>query len=211
MSQLTSYCYISKEAISINDEKVFCFNTQDGSVNEMLTIMYKQLNIKYTKFHKMDSLSKIAFLGVEILKKQSSQIDSYGNDEIALIFSNRSSSADSDMKFANSYEMEGPPSPSLFVYTLPNILIGEIAIRNRWYGENLFIILPKFDPVFFSNYCKILFSKNTKACICGWVEVVGEEIEGFLFLIEKTISSSGLLLTPETILKIYKTNKYAKS
>ena len=31
------------------------------------------------------------------------------------------------------------PSPALFVYTLPNIVTGEIAIRNKYYGETSFV------------------------------------------------------------------------
>ena len=32
-------------------------------------------------------------------------------------------------------------SPAVFVYTLPNIVIGEISIRNKWFGESAFFLM----------------------------------------------------------------------
>src|SRR3712207_7060242 len=37
------------------------------------------------------------------------------------------------------------PSPSVFVYTLPNIVTGEIAIRNHYHGETHFFVIPRSE------------------------------------------------------------------
>ena len=75
-------------------------------------------------------------------------------------------------------------SPSDFVYTLPNILTGELAIYKKWYGENVFFIQEKFNPDLFLEHVTFLFNKGIKICVCGWVECNAELEQAVLFLIE---------------------------
>ena len=107
-------------------------------------------------------MSKIGIVGVELLKSQNDKIAQYADDQIALVFANKNSSAKTDLKFQKSYQEKNAPSPSLFVYTLPNILIGEIAIKNKWYGENIFTVAENFDAPFFENYCNILIPAKSQ-------------------------------------------------
>jgi len=203
MSFITAYCRISKELVIVNGEIIF--RKDEISADDFTKQIYKNSKLDYSKFYKMDLLSKFAFLGTEILKAHSKKITEYGDDEIALLFSNSVSSADTDIKFQKSYLEEGSPSPSLFVYTLPNILIGEIAIRNKWFGENLFTIFPKFDSDFFANYCNILLSKNTEACLCGWINILDENVDVFLFFVEKTeVNRINSPLNSEALSILYK-------
>ena len=143
MNYINSYCHISNDSVKINGEVSTAINS--SSIDEITRELYLSLDLKYSKFHKIDQLSKIAFIGTELMKKADSEISNSGENDIALLFSNSKSSADTDIKFQESYKNGGIPSPSLFVYTLPNILIGEIAIRNKWYGENMFTISNVFD------------------------------------------------------------------
>lgn len=223
MSFITSYCHISNDACTVNG-KIFLSGNNEDNV-DWIKQLYKKLELDYPKFYKMDTLSKIAFIGSELIKNQNqifnlSKISQetaplssgegqggevYGDDEIALIFSNRNSSADTDIKFKASYTKELLPSPALFVYTLPNILIGEIAIRNQWYGENLFFIAPEFNADFFQSYAEIVLSKNSKACLCGWMDVLENSIDGFLFTVEKTATSNlNLPFTSKILSNLYK-------
>lgn len=141
--------------------------------------IYQWLQLDYSKFYKMDILSKMAFLGTEILKSEIS-LENFKDDEIALLFANESSSLNTDRNFQESCD-KNSPSPSLFVYTLPNILTGEIAIRNKWYGENAFFVEKEFNPDFYIDHSSIFFGQDTKACICGWVESETEEC--FIFVL----------------------------
>lgn len=209
MSFISSYCHIVKDSISCDGS---VFHAGENNAGDMLKESYTKLKLDYSKFYKMDMLSKAAFIGVEILKNQHPEISKYRDDEIACLFATKNSSANTDNKFINSYEKDKVPSPGLFVYTLPNILIGEIAIRNKWYGENLCVVQPKFDPDFISTYVNILLSKKSKACLCGWVNAIEENVECVLFFVEKTDSRNlNLLFNSETILNIYNTNHYEKS
>ena len=125
---------------------------------------------------------------------------------MGIVLSNASSSLDADIRYFDS--VKDIASPALFVYTLPNIAIGEISIKHTFKGENAFFIFEKFDTDFIQQYVSILFGNGIlQACICGWVEVAGDEYLAVLYLIEKEknmVNSNTLMLfTTENLNKIY--------
>jgi len=183
MSFITSYCHITSDSCLVNGGEIA---TRDLLSNDSwLKQIYKSQEFVYPKFYKMDSLSQAGFIASELIKRAQPNLSAYKDEEIAMLFGNQYSSADSDIRFKKSYEEHGAPSPALFVYTLPNIVLGEIAILNKWFGENLFVVLPKFAPDFFVSYAKILMSKGSEAVLCGWLGIWDEQINVFLFLVEK--------------------------
>jgi len=207
MNYITSYCHISLNRCYINSKQTHSFNT--NSFDDFTLELYKLLDLAYQKFYKMDTLAKTAFLGTELIKKELIEITNYKDNEIALLFANNNSSAVTDINFQKSYQNGGIPSPSLFVYTLPNILIGEIAIRNKWFGENMFTISENFDPEYYTNYCNILLNKNTEAVLCGWINLNNDKIEAFLFFVtKKDIKHLNLQLESKQLLEIFKTIKF---
>lgn len=207
MNYISTYCHIVLNRCFINGKQTHSFN--NDSFDDFTKELYKFLEIEYPKFYKMDRLSKTAFLGVELLKKSATEIVNYADNEIALLFSNNNSSALTDVNFQTSYQNGGVPSPSLFVYTLPNILIGEIAIRNKWYGENMFTVSEHFDANYFVNYSTILLNKNTEALLCGWLNVSNDNIEAFLFFVsKKDFNHLNLSLNAEQLTKLF--NKETK-
>lgn len=200
MSFITTYCHISADQCSVNGKAV---SARDRTASESwFKQIYKEQELVYPKFYKMDSLSQAGFLASELIKRENKGLTGrYKDDEIAMLFANQSSSADTDLRFINSYEHNGAPSPSLFVYTLPNIVLGEIAIVNKWYGENMFAVLPKFAPGFFADYGQILLSTGAKAVLCGWLGVLGDNIEVFVWLVESE-TNGGLNFNQENVLKL---------
>ena len=202
MNYISAYCRLSAHNVSVNGKIIF--NKEEISGVDLPKQVYKNLKIDYPKFYKMDVLSKFAFLGAEILKTNYAGINNYDDDEIALLFSNCNSSADVDLKFQNSYLKDDLPSPALFVYTLPNIMMGEIAIRNKWYGENIFFLCEKFDAALFTDYCNILLADKTKACLCGWIESLNEKTDAFLFFVEIRNDKKNFPLTIDNVDKLYK-------
>jgi len=199
MSSITTWCRITDKAVYVNGKRVF-----DAEINEdFLLEVYRFLKIDYPKFHKMDKLSKTGFLGAELIKKYSKTIAAYADDEIALLFSNRHSSSEVDARFEKSYKEGGMPSPALFVYTLPNIVIGEIAIRNKWYGENLFLVQEQFDAGWYVTQCDLVLEKKAKAVLAGWINVT-EKTDAFLFFADNTTGEGATALTAEALNNIYK-------
>lgn len=199
MNMITAYCNLRADSCLVNGELVARRDT--GSEDSWFKQIYKQQELAYPKFYKMDVLSQAGYLSSELIKRANPEINGvYGDDEIALIFANASSSAETDRRFTHSYEEGGAPSPSLFVYTLPNIVLGEIAILNKWYGENMFAVLPKFAPGFYLDYGKILLSSGSRALLCGWLEVTATSTDVFLFMVEE--KESGIEFNDENLIQL---------
>ncbi len=158
------------------------------SVGELTRSVYRNYNIDYPRFFKMDNLSKLGFLSAEILLQGTDLLQKYLSEDIAIILENASSSLDSDEKHQESIRDRDNyfPSPSVFVYTLPNIMASEIAIRHDVKGENAVFIFEQFDPGFIDHYVSELFrNQRVNCCVSGWIECHGDHYQSFLFIIER--------------------------
>jgi len=162
-------------------------------------------NLSYPKFHKMDNLSKLGWLAAEILLDDARLNEKYAPEEVGLILANKNSSLDNDLKFHYSgLELR---SPSVFVYTLPNIVAGEICIRHNFKGEQNFFIQDKFDAGFIYKQVNYLLDQDiATACICGWVDVLGEEYNAALYLIEKDEEDKSIVFSSEHLNNIFNNN-----
>lgn len=202
MKVITAYCNLRADECLVNGKVVA--RLEVGSEDSWFKQIYKQQAWVYPKFYKMDMLSQAGYLASELIKRANPGIsEAYSDDEIALVFANASSSADTDRRFIQSYEGGGSPSPSLFVYTLPNIVLGEIAILNKWYGENMFAVLPKFVPGFYLDYSRILLASGSRALLGGWLEVTAGSTDVFLFMVEE--KESGTEFNEENLLHLSQT------
>ena len=158
------------------------------SVGELTRSVYRNYNIDYPRFFKMDNLSKLGFLSAEILLQGTDILQKYPSEEIAIILGNASSSLESDEKHQESIRDRKKyfPSPSVFVYTLANIMASEIAIRHKVKGENAVFIFEQFDPGFICRYVSGLFrNQRVDCCFSGWIECYGDHYQSFLFIIER--------------------------
>jgi uncharacterized protein YqgQ len=178
---IQSWCSIKNGKIVLNDRILFCFETSDfiGFSKEA----YKYLEVNYPKFFKMDNLSKLAFLSAELLLRNI--VDPQKENNIALLLSNKSSSLDTDVKYQESIadKQNYFPSPAAFVYTLPNICLGEISIRHQLKSENSFFIFDAFNPAFMADYANILIQTGkADQVLCGWTEMMGGNYEAFVYL-----------------------------
>ena len=91
--------------------------------------LYREFVGDYPKFFKMDSLCKLGFIGSELLLKG---INAEEKENAAIILFNRNGSLITDRNYQKTITDDNYfPSPALFVYTLANIVTGEIAIRNK--------------------------------------------------------------------------------
>ena len=197
---ITASCTINDHVVCKDETKIF--ENKDASLGDFLVSVYHHFGINYPKFYKMDNLSKLGWLASEILLKDSFRKEEYQPETIGVVLANASSSLDTDMRYYET--VKDIPSPALFVYTLPNIVIGEICIRQHFEGETAFFIFDEFDAGFIEQYVSNLINNNIlQACVCGWVELLGEHYKTVLFLVEKakkTVNS----FTKENLIKIYK-------
>ena len=181
---IKSYCHIKNQTVLVNGQALFSDESEDFST--FIKNAYKSLKTDYPKFFKMDYLSKLAFLAADVLLKNEN-LDEAEND-IALIFSNRVSSLDTDRKHQAAIENDAEyfPSPAVFVYTLPNICLGEISIKHRLYSENSFFIFDRFNAEHVQLYANgLLRSGKAEKVLCGWVDFDENRYEAFLYLVEK--------------------------
>lgn len=148
---------------------------QEGAGHHsLLTSLYKQMIGNYPKFYKMDGLCRLGFVASEILlNAEKGETDK----ERAIIFFNHSSSIASDRNYKESINDKDNyfPSPSIFVYTLPNIVTGEIAIRNHFHGETSFFILPNKDERMMEEILQASCrDAQSKSFLTGWIDYEDE-------------------------------------
>lgn len=165
--------------------------------HSLLTSLYKQMIGDYPKFYKMDGLSRLGFVASEILlnaekgetdeerknEEEKKQQEERKEEEIknleerAIIFFNHSSSIASDRNYKESIKDKDNyfPSPSIFVYTLPNIVTGEIAIRNHFQGETSFFILPDKDERLMEEILQASCrDAQSMSFLTGWIDYEDE-------------------------------------
>ena len=195
---ISDYCTIEQGRIAYNGQEVFA--APDATFADFAKQSYKHAETDYAKFFKMDNLSKLSFLAADMLLK-GQPLD--GSNNTALLFANASSSLDTDVKYNDSIADKENyfPSPAVFVYTLPNICMGEISIKHKLYTENSFFIFEAFNPEFFANYAAILLNTNkADKVLCGWVEFFKDDYKAFMYLVSK---EKGTAHTIENIQTLY--------
>ncbi|HMR83236.1 MAG TPA: hypothetical protein PKE30_08895 [Niabella sp.] len=186
---ITSACVIGNNQVW--KEKQLLFEGKGQGI-DFLHSLYENLDINYPKFFKMDALCKSGMAAAHVLLKNFKK-EQYRPEEMGMVLSNKNGSIEADINYYESSRTF--PSPSLFVYTLPNIVIGEISIRYGFKGENAFFVSEKFNADWMYFYVNNLMQEHhIKACICGWVDVVDEEYDACLFLVEKK-SENGINFT----------------
>ena len=67
-------------------------------------------------------------------------------------------------------------APAAFVYTLPNITTGEIALRNGYHGETSFYLLAERNEKLMQRVIKSTFiDRDIKSVIGGWIDCPSED------------------------------------
>ena len=136
----------------------------------LLSEIYRKYVGDYPKYHKMDALSRLAFLATELLLSRSDVPQDSGR---ATILFNRTSSVVADRCHLGSIAKPGEfyPSPSVFLGTLPNIATGEIAIRHGYIGETSLYITDFRDEALMKKVVSSSFSPGGfRSLICGFVD-----------------------------------------
>lgn len=151
---------------------VACETREKGQA--LLTELYKKRMGDYPKYYKMDGLSKLAVVASTLLLTAEDSTVSHAAHRAVLLF-NQSSSIAADRAFESTFRGEYFPSPSAFVYTLPNIAAGEIAIKNGYHGETSFYILRHKQPELMDAIVRAsLLDPEMHSCLCGWVDYESE-------------------------------------
>ncbi|QHI36888.1 hypothetical protein IMCC3317_22580 [Kordia antarctica] len=165
-----SFCEISNHTITQNGNTIF--NAESSlKLNDFLFKAYKELNIKYPKFHKMDSVSKLGILTASLLFRQ--EEITHEPLSTGIIISSHSGCYVTDENYIKAIQEDPKTSyPALFTYTLPSIVMGEICIKENIQGENLYLVSNSFDRPFLQQMAAIMIQqKGMKKCLIGWIEI----------------------------------------
>lgn len=199
---INGICIISHNSVYLNGQLLGNFGTDDSA--GFLAAAYRHFRFSYPKFYKMDRLSKLGWLAAEILLRDYPEIKNYPPEQVGLVLTNASASLDADLKYFRS--LDETPSPALFVYTLPNIVIGEIGIRHNFKGENAFFITEHFNAALIAEQVNLIMDNTaTQACICGWTELLDNEYKAALFLIEQQPANGGTAFDAASLNRLFNT------
>lgn len=194
---ITSFVRIKQNVLNVNGVVHEIKHLENESLSKSL---YKNIGVSYPKFYKMDNMSKYGFLAAEMLINQQ-EIDKNS----ALIFANKSASLDTDFAYSQSIIKDSfTPSPSVFVYTLANIVIGEICIKHKLIGENMFLVSETFNA-------KILIEAIETQALLGkantflleWVEVFENKVDVLACYISQKPAENNVILSQENLLNLY--------
>ena len=166
---MTHTVEITPKAVTVDGKQMAC----EGEGKALLTDLYKRYIDNYPKFYKMDPLCRLGFVASELLLQAEGDRRDTPRDDRAIILFNRSSSIQADEAYQASIQDAEDyfPSPAAFVYTLPNIVTGEIAIRNHYQGETSFYILPERNDQLMQQILEAsLGDKSTKSILGGWID-----------------------------------------
>lgn len=180
MYAISKFINISQNVVCENGKKIF--HNQEDTFAAFMKNVYKSLNISYPKFYKMDDLCKLAFIASELLLQNETEKD------IALLFSNNEASLDTDLKHQQSIQNPEDyyPSPAVFVYTLPNITIGEVSIRHQLKSESAFFVAENYQTDYMLKYAEYLLNTNkAQKVLCGWIHFLNGNYKADFYLVEK--------------------------
>lgn len=164
----TSHIIISSDSITIDGVGL---DTR-YSGQEMLKEIYHSRICNYPKFHKMDILCQLAFVATELLLQTEGMERFVENYDRAVLIFGKSASIYADRQYQKTICDRDTffPSPSVFVYTLPNIASGEIALRNHYHGETSYIAVENKSQMESHINVFTSTSKNISSIIGGWVD-----------------------------------------
>ncbi len=163
---------ISGGKITVDGNVVFESETSDFQT--FIREAFKSRGESNLKFYKMDDLCKLGYVasawaldGLE-----------YGEEECGLVLSGRYGCLDTDIKHQEIIDAEGDASasPAVFVYTLPNVVAGEISIRHHIKGENTWFWSDDETMSDIREYAGLAIqSQNLKYCVVGHLDFLKGE------------------------------------
>ena len=182
------YVVLNQGFVSVNGRVL----EHEASGNAMLAELYRNHIADWPKFFKMDTLSKAGFVATELLLKEINEHRCSSEEFVqsrAIVLFGSTASLCADRNYQETIQEKDNyyPSPALFVYTLPNIVTGEIAIRNHWRGETSFYVLEEPDAAQMAFHLACAFQDSvTESILAGWVDSsMNDDFQAFMTVIHK--------------------------
>lgn len=172
--------YSTEANVSIKNNTIYYngeeYYHSEGDFSTFIRAAYRHIGDTNMKFFKMSDLCKLGYIGAEVLMKEIGKRASTDPRRVAMVMTNDSSSHETDMQHRELIDVGEMASPAIFVYTLPNIIIGEISIRHKITGEGLFMIGATREEV--RRYAEIVLREERyERVLTGKCEKAGDKYE----------------------------------
>ena len=164
--ELAGSIRITPDSLSVDGESVPVENRGAALITEI----YKKYLADGSRFFKMDLYSKLAYVAAGLVKDS---LEGYAPQDRALLVFTQNGSILADRKHLSTFSnpQEFFPSPAVFINTLPNVVLGEIAVNNNIKGETTLVMLPFRDETAMNKIVEATLSTTTpSALIYGWVD-----------------------------------------
>ena len=182
------YVVLNQGFVSVNGRVL----EHEATGNALLSELYRNHIADWPKFFKMDTLSKAGFVATELLLKEMDEYRCSSEEFVqgrAIVLFGSTASLCADRNYQETIQDKDNyyPSPALFVYTLPNIVTGEIAIRNHWRGESSFYVLEAPDAAQMAFHLACSFQDSvTDSILAGWVDSsMNDDFQAFMTVISR--------------------------
>jgi 3-oxoacyl-(acyl-carrier-protein) synthase len=144
------------------------------------------------RFARMDWLSRLGLMAVELLDARFETRDAKDLEQTGVCVETAAGSLTSDAEFLRL------PRPTVFSYTLPSTVIGEICIRHRFKGPMLCLMSSgNSTRAALDEAAAWLREGSAKACLCVSCEAVSPDAAALLppdLALENTWQACALLL-----------------
>lgn len=163
---------INAGEVIVNDSVVFSDKSADFGT--FIREAFKSRGENNMKFYKMDDLCKLGYVAAVWL------LDGieFGEEECGMVLSGKYGCLDTDMKHQQIIDKEGDvaSSPAVFVYTLPNVVAGEISIRHHIKGENTWFWSDDRTMSDLKHYASLMAgASDLRYCIIGHLDFLNGE------------------------------------
>jgi 3-oxoacyl-(acyl-carrier-protein) synthase len=112
------------------------------------------------RFGRMDPMSRLGLMAAELLDAGIADLPEDFRHEVGVCVESMAGSLSTDLKFLQT------PRASLFSYTLPSTVIGEICIRYRIRGPVLCFVKGGEDGPALAEAIRLINDGEAQACIC---------------------------------------------
>lgn len=158
-------------AVTLNGELLPTTKTGDALITEC----YRSSHADYPKYFKMDPLCRLGFVASELLLQAQGEERFVAREDRAVVLASCRGCLHTDQHYEQTIQSGENyfPSPAVFVYTLPNIVTGEIAIRNKYLGETSMYLFEETTSE--DEYMRLLENltfqdPTTTSALIGWVD-----------------------------------------
>ena len=159
-------------SVKVDGEVVFA--DENADYHAFIRDAFKAGGGQSMKFYKMDDLCKLGYVAAAWL------LDGieFGEEECGMVLSGKYGCLDTDMKHQQIIDKEGDAasSPAVFVYTLPNVVAGEISIRHHIKGENTWFWSDDRTMSDLKHYASLMAgASDLRYCIIGHLDFLNGE------------------------------------